>query len=83
MDGVVSILAVHHFRNLSKAAKEMIRISRGGPIVLFTFDPLIRPAFWLYDYFPLLRKAALRHYPSAERLRQVLQAHDCPPHHRR
>jgi SAM-dependent methyltransferase len=76
VDGVLSTLAVHHFRDLSEAVKEMIRITC-GPVLLFTFDPVLRPDFWLYDYFPLLREEALRQYPSAERIRNELQVHGC------
>ena len=74
VDGILSTLAVHHFRDLPKAAGEMTRISRGGPVVLFTFDPLLQPEFWLYRYFPALREQALRHYPSAERIQEALGA---------
>ena len=72
VDGIMSTLAVHHFRDLPRTAGEMARVSRGGPVVLFTFDPLLQPDFWLYHYFPGLRVEALRHYPSAERIREAL-----------
>jgi ubiquinone/menaquinone biosynthesis C-methylase UbiE len=74
VDGIMSTLAVHHFRDLPKAAGEMARISRDGPVVLFTFDPLLQLDFWLYCYFPVLREEALRHYPSTEQIQEALGA---------
>ncbi|WP_315787850.1 class I SAM-dependent methyltransferase [Fischerella sp. JS2] len=60
VDGVISVLTIHHFSNLAKAFQEMQRISRDGAIVLLTFDIRFAPKIWLYDYFPFLWEDALR-----------------------
>lgn len=52
VDGVVIILAMHHFASLEKAADEIYRICPSGPIVIFTFDPRQSASFWFEDYFP-------------------------------
>jgi ubiquinone/menaquinone biosynthesis C-methylase UbiE len=50
-DGLVSILAVHHFSDLQTAATEMWRVCK-GPMVLFTIDPRKGEPFWFKEYFP-------------------------------
>jgi ubiquinone/menaquinone biosynthesis C-methylase UbiE len=60
VDGIVSILAIHHFNNLGKAFQEMQRVIRDGTIVLLTFDIRFAQKIWLYDYFPFLWEDALR-----------------------
>jgi SAM-dependent methyltransferase len=77
VDAVIAMLAIHHFGDLGAALREMMRVRRGGPIVLFTFDPTAHEGFWLYHYFPALRREALLHYPSGQRLRDVLRESGC------
>ncbi|MBD2452073.1 class I SAM-dependent methyltransferase [Nostoc sp. FACHB-152] len=60
VDGVVSILAIHHFSHLEKSFQEMHRVIRDGTIVLLTFDIRLAQKIWLYDYFPFLWEDALR-----------------------
>jgi len=52
VDGVVVVLAVHHFSSLRNAAIEFYRICPKGPIVIFTFDPRECEDFWFKEYFP-------------------------------
>jgi SAM-dependent methyltransferase len=52
VDGLISILAVHHFPDLSAAAAEMRRVCASGPIVIFTIDPRKGEPFWFREYFP-------------------------------
>jgi ubiquinone/menaquinone biosynthesis C-methylase UbiE len=52
VNGVIIVLALHHFSNLQKAAQEMARICPNGPVVIFTMDPRESEAFWFNDYFP-------------------------------
>ncbi|BAY16037.1 putative MerR-family transcriptional regulator [Nostoc sp. HK-01] len=66
VDGVVSILAIHHFSHLEKAFQEMHRVIRDGTIVLLTFDIRLAQKIWLYDYFPFLWEDALRFLPLNE-----------------
>ncbi len=66
VNGVISILTIHHFSNLEQAFKEMDRIIKSGVIVLFTFDIRLAPKIWLYDYFPSLWEDALKLLPLNE-----------------
>ena len=52
VEAVVSILALPHFSDIEGAFKEMGRIIKNGPIVIFTFDPEIGKRTWMYRYFP-------------------------------
>ncbi|MEH2291185.1 class I SAM-dependent methyltransferase [Nostoc sp.] len=66
VDGVVSILTIHHFSNLEKAFQEIHRVIKDGTIVLLTFDIRLAQKIWLYDYFPFLWEDALRLLPLNE-----------------
>ncbi|GAB1537927.1 hypothetical protein NUACC21_05820 [Scytonema sp. NUACC21] len=63
VDGVISILTMHHFSDLEKAICEMHRVVKFGAIVLLTFDIRLAEKIWLYDYFPWLWEDALRFLP--------------------
>lgn len=52
VDAVFSILALPHFVDIERAFREMARILKNGPIVLFTFDPRTGTKTWMYRYFP-------------------------------
>ncbi len=52
VEAVFSILALPHFSDIERAFKEMARILKKGPIVIFTFDPGIGKKTWMYKYFP-------------------------------
>lgn len=54
VDGVIAILAVHHFKDRPAAFREMARVAGDGPMVLLTFDPSAFRQFWLSHYFPEL-----------------------------
>ncbi len=51
VDGVVVVLAIHHFTSFKAAADEMYRICPTGPIVIFTCDPRESEEFWFTEYF--------------------------------
>lgn len=51
-DAAIIILAFHHFQNPQQALLEVHRVTGGGPIVLFTYDPKMIFSFWLTNYFP-------------------------------
>ncbi|QKQ74703.1 class I SAM-dependent methyltransferase [Nostoc sp. TCL240-02] len=71
VDGVISILAIHHFSHLEKAFQEMHRIIKNGAIVLLTFDIRLAQKIWLYDYFPFLWEDALRFLPLNEQINLI------------
>ena len=52
VDGIIVVLALHHFSSLQSAASEMHRICPVGPIVIFTLDPREGKEPWFKDYFP-------------------------------
>jgi len=66
-DGAILILSLHHFSDPVAAFAEIRRvILKGGPIVIFTFDPEAVGTAWLFDYFPTFREQILESFPSAE-----------------
>lgn len=73
-DGVISTLAIHHFRDLYLAFSEMARIAPGGPIVIFTFDPRAGGENWIADYFPTVWNDAFRIFPPIRELAGLLEA---------
>lgn len=66
VDGLISLLTIHHFSDLEKAICEMHRVVKSGAIVLLTFDIRLAEKIWLYDYFPWLWEDALRFLPLQE-----------------
>ena len=51
-DAAIIMLAFHHFQNHQQALREIFRVTGGGQIVLFTYDPEAISSFWLTQYFP-------------------------------
>lgn len=51
-DVAIIILALHHFPDYSQALQEIRRVTGGGPIIIFTYDPDLISSFWLTEYFP-------------------------------
>lgn len=51
-NAAVVMLAFHHFQDYRKALCEIYRITAGGQIILFTYDPEAISSFWLTQYFP-------------------------------
>lgn len=52
VDAAVIMLAFHHFQNYQQALQEILRVTGGGQIVAFTYDPEMISSFWLTQYFP-------------------------------
>ncbi len=63
VDGLIVILALHHFSSLPMAAKEMRRLCSQGPIVVFTLDPRQGEKPWFNDYFPEVYKKDFQSFP--------------------
>ncbi|MEO1386921.1 MAG: class I SAM-dependent methyltransferase [Cyanobacteria bacterium J06634_6] len=51
-DAAIIMLAFHHFQDHRAALQEAYRVTGGGQIVLFTYDPAKIASFWLTEYFP-------------------------------
>lgn len=65
-DGVVCVLAYHHFSSGRQAVREMIRVCPRGAIVIFACDPsLAEQTWWLNDYFPEVWQQARNTCPTA------------------
>ena len=75
VDGVLCILASHHFSSLETAATEMARICASGPIIWFTFDPRQAETPWIRDYFPAIWESAFKVFPSLEDISHLLEHH--------
>ncbi len=73
-DGAVMTLSLHHFTNWQLCIKEALRVVGRGPLVIFAFDPLNKPDFWLFDYFPTLAKLDASFKPSFKELQHFCQS---------
>jgi ubiquinone/menaquinone biosynthesis C-methylase UbiE len=78
VDGIICTLAIHHFGDLSKAFKEMVRVSKSrGKIVVFAADPWLCPEdrCWLQDYFkPIISQSYQVYKPMEEVSHELRQA---------
>ena len=72
-DGVVCVLALHHFADVEAAFREMRRVVAGGPIVIFTFDPRRGEPFWFAEYFPTLWRQAYETFPPLGAVAELLR----------
>lgn len=75
VDGVICILATHHFDDLEKSVIEMNRILKsGGKIVIFTFDPrLCDEKCWFFEYFPNAITEAFQIHPPINQFRNLIE----------
>jgi len=62
-DGVMTILALHHFLDIRDAANEVARVCPTGPTVILTMDPRHSEKFWFNDYFPEIECHVLKVFP--------------------
>lgn len=51
-DAAIIMLAFHHFQDYQQALREVHRVTGGGQMILFTYDPDMISSFWLTKYFP-------------------------------
>jgi len=72
VDGVVAMLALHHFNDIDRGIQEIARISSTGKIVLFAFEQSKIPDFWLTDYFPYFIEDTLNTFPSTQEIAQTI-----------
>jgi ubiquinone/menaquinone biosynthesis C-methylase UbiE len=72
VDGVIIILALHHFSDASQAIRELSRICPNGPAVFFTMDPRESEEFWFNRYFPeISRHVEKTFHPIDEVIRLI------------
>ena len=76
-DGVVSLLAIHHFASIERAFAEMGRIAGTGPITIFTFDPREGNTPWLAEYFPSIWEDAQLAFPPIDVIAHLLAVTGC------
>jgi ubiquinone/menaquinone biosynthesis C-methylase UbiE len=72
VDGVIIILALHHFSDIALAAGEIYRICPDGPAVIFTMDPRKGEPFWFNDYFPEIAGHVSSVFPPIEEVADIL-----------
>ncbi len=76
VDGVICILATHHFTNLEKSLNEMYRILKSkGKMVIFTFDPrLCSDECWFSKYFPKAISEAYEIHPPIDHFQDLIES---------
>ena len=72
VDGVIIILALHHFPDIPRAAREIYRICPDGPILIFTMDPRKSEQFWFDDYFPDIARHVLKVFPPIDEVIDII-----------
>ena len=82
-DAAIIMLAFHHFQNYQKALEEINRVTGGGQIIVFTYDPNafasrnplgVIANFWLTKYFPSFVTDVKSTFLSISKLVSELQA---------
>lgn len=69
-DAALSILSIHHWTDWKRGLSEALRVAK-QKVVLFTWI-YIEADFWLYSYFPELKKVDCELFPSLEELASIL-----------
>ncbi|MGH7825510.1 MAG: class I SAM-dependent methyltransferase [Candidatus Binatia bacterium] len=70
----IGIFSFHHFRDPAAGLAEMARVSRGGSVLLFTFDPREAGNFWLSEYFADVWRAAFSVFPPIAEVSDMVSA---------
>jgi ubiquinone/menaquinone biosynthesis C-methylase UbiE len=73
-DGVICVLATHHFQDLQQSLEEMKRVLKeNGSAIIFTADPRLCPAeFWYWEYFAAVMQKSYQIHPSAREFQEML-----------
>jgi ubiquinone/menaquinone biosynthesis C-methylase UbiE len=71
VDAVFSVLALPHFWDIEQAFREIARVLKKGPVVLFAFDSKIGKQTWMYSYFPYCWDK-FSHLPTVEDTAKIL-----------
>lgn len=73
VDGVISVMSLHHFTDIKKALLEMDRIVGSGPIVILTFDRNLGENFWFTDYFQKVWKGPFKDFPALSKIVDIIE----------
>ncbi len=73
-DAAIVMLAFHHFQNYRQALREIYRVTAGGQLVLFTYDPEAIADFWLTQYFPAMIADVRSTFLKVSRLTSEIEA---------
>lgn len=73
-DGAVCTLAVHHFPDSEAAFREVRRVLRSGPFVLFVCELGRTGRFWLREYFPAMFERIAAKEPSEAEMLGALRS---------
>lgn len=71
-DGAVCTQAIHHFKDLPLACREIRRVLRGGRLVIFGSSRDQIRSYWLNAYFPLSLERAAEQQPSEQQTEAAL-----------
>lgn len=72
-DAAICSLAIHHFRDLARAFREVARVLKpAGRFVIFTSTPEQMNGYWLNEYFPGMMARSSEQMPSLEDVRRAL-----------
>jgi ubiquinone/menaquinone biosynthesis C-methylase UbiE len=74
LTGAVCTLAVHHFREILAAFKEVFRVIGSGRFVIFTSTSEQMKGYWLAEYFPEALARSRTQMPTREYLLDSLSA---------
>jgi ubiquinone/menaquinone biosynthesis C-methylase UbiE len=61
---IICTLAIHHFKSVPKAFKEVFRAISKGRFAILTSYPKQMMGYWLNEYFPRAMERAIRQMPS-------------------
>ena len=74
-DAVISILATHHFSDISTAFREAARVLKpGAALAVFSACQEQAAGFWMADYFPLMMARDAADLPSLDQMQKALSA---------
>lgn len=71
--GVTSILAIHHFSDLSIPFSEVYRVLKQGRFVIFTSSPEQMERYWLREYFPKAIQNSCKQMPKVSQVVETLK----------
>jgi ubiquinone/menaquinone biosynthesis C-methylase UbiE len=73
--GVIASLTIHHWKDLSKAFREISRVLKNsGKFILFTTLPEQTAGYWLSKYFPEMMKDSVEQLPTFSEIENALEA---------